>query len=652
MQSEFTFTKEMPVWFCVASSLNETNHRSGRQLTTRSAHHGDFSPSLSISNVRRAFGQPSIGASENSFRATLSTVFNADAAVSRLPAELVVKIFLSGAWTKWHELLSLTHICQHWRDVARGTPQLWADAVASIFQPRARVDVHSIRCLPTLLSWSEPYPLRLELDPFPASSPVSILTCHFNALRPHYSQLRHLAVRVFRMTDVVVLFEELRSGMSSLESLHIEGLMSTLSPDERVFLTEPDLPRLHTLSIPGAFFTGAVILKTLKSITLDDHPCSHQVFLDALEKCPPGLESLTIEELAHPNWVVEESTSLRPPVRFPALRRLKIALCRLAPPPPDFIPGVLLPSDVAIDLDWHDCRGNTHALLPKYLIGLHAPPFFDALCLFVSGSENVAILKCFVGGAERLSVQKIIRQDEELHTFLRDYMSAAVTEIAVHFDLDTPPGCLPLVADHTLSSFLRGFPNLRRLDLLGKKVRKLKLQMAEVFLDRMAQSISESTTAPAGCLAFAFEVEERPLKPDERRNRYMDELRYTIDYQLAILREQLDNLEALLKTRLAAGGPRLHRLELCITLVRAGPRPYTVAVGAPYYRVADVPPSSHWTRKLSWVYLPRFQALVGEVVFFGQPHVLSGGVRQLPSQPNTRMRSREDGSRNTRRRGR
>ncbi|PIL33004.1 hypothetical protein GSI_04453 [Ganoderma sinense ZZ0214-1] len=316
---------------------------------------------------------------------------------------------------------------------------------------------------------------------------------------------------------------------------------------------------------------------------------------------------------------------LRPTLQLPNLRRLKVTIWRGSSPRPDSadaIPGISFPPDVAIEIDRNDGLGNTHALLPKDLIGLHAPPFFDALRLFISGSESTVIMNCSVGGADRLSVRETMRLPTELQGFLKEYISATVTELAVHLDPDSPSPLPQLIDSDCLSSFVRGFPNLHRLDLFGKNVRDARLRMAKAFLDHLAEDESGTATK---CLAVAFEVEERPLVADERRDRYMDEFRYTVDYQVAAIREQLDAIEALLKTHLDAGGPRLPRLELCITIVRMGSGSGPQTGGAPYRCVADVPPSSHWARKLSWFYLPRFEALVDGVVFLGHPQAPTGG---------------------------
>nr|VWO95379.1 Beta-glucosidase (EC [Ganoderma boninense] len=545
MQSEFTFTEER-----FQLGIRETNG------------HPPPHSSSSLVNVQQDLGQLSVGNLEKVPTLPLRSVFNADAAANRLPAELVVNIFTSGAWTKWYELLPLIHICQHWRHVARGTPQLWADAVASIFKLVVRTTVLSIRCLPTLLLWSEPYPLRVEMRAL-ASSQAAVLQSHFTAIRPHFSQLRHLSVHVYPPRDVVVVFEEARSGMPSLESLCIWGLGGISFSDKRIALSESDLPRLHTLTIPGWLFTKAIALKSLN-------------------------------------------------------------------PPTDTIPGISFPLDVAIDVDRNDGQGNTHALLPKHFIGLHAPPFFDSLRLFVSGSVSTVIMNCFGGGGDRLSVREIITLPTELQAFLKDYMSATVTELTVHLDPDSPPRLPQLLDSDCLSSFVRGLPNLHRLDLLGKNIRDVRLRMAKAFLDRLAESKSKFDTplSSVTCLAFAFEVEERPLVADERRDQYMDEFRYTVDYQVAVIREQLDAIEALLKTHLRRAAPG-------------------------YLSWSSASRSSHWTRKLSWFYVPRFEALVDEVVFFGHPQAVIGGVRQLPSaQPGIHARNRVERSRSTRRRGR
>lgn len=70
--------------------------------------------------------------------------------------------------------------------------------------------------------------------------------------------------------------------------------------------------------------------------------------------------------------------------------------------------------------------------------------------------------------------------------------------------------------DH-LRGFVAGRPNLHRLDLLDKAVRDVGIQMAQAFLECLAEAQSGSCNTPAStaretqikCLGFALEFEER-----------------------------------------------------------------------------------------------------------------------------------------------
>ncbi|PIL33123.1 hypothetical protein GSI_04572 [Ganoderma sinense ZZ0214-1] len=560
---------------------------------------------------------------------SLSSIYNSKAAANRLPVELIVNILLSGAWTEWHELLPLTHICQRWRAVARGTPRLWADAVLSAF----KASQDHIRCLPTLLEWSAPYPLRLTICSVPRVGQSAVLEPHFDILDPHFSRISYLSVDIACTANVIAVLDAARSDMRSLESLRIKQVFDSLvTVDDRVALDDSDLPLLRTLYFPAFLFTEAVAVKSLKSITVDDATQSHHIFLAALGRCALGLESLEIESWAHPSWVIDGADSVFPTVRLPSLRYLKITMSSYSTDSPAcFIPGLSMPPDVRIDLNWayvHD--RSTRELLPRHLVGLNAPPFFDAICVYITGTFNAVITNCFVGGTERLCVEEDMCSPERLPAILDEYMSPDVTELAVCLGFDNPTETF-INGDH-LRRFVAGFPNLLRLDLLGKTVLDVKLQLAEAFLDTLSYACTGGPGAPRApstlprCLALALEVEERPPDPKHavpEEHGYF----YSADHQTMLLRHQLDQLEALLLSHSA----RLHRLELCITISRIVPRDM---LKAQYYRIADVPPSSHWARQLSWFYLPRFQVLVDDVVFLGDTgssvqRVLGGTVRPL-----------------------
>ncbi len=225
---------------------------------------------------------------------------------------------------------------------------------------------------------------------------------------------------------------------------------------------------------------------------------------------------------------------------------------------------------------------------------------------------------------------------------LDEYTSANVTALTVYLSFDNPHKSF--INGAHLRRFIDGFPNLRRLDWLGMTIRDVKIQMAEAFLDLLAYpgpgSGGASMSAEPKCLGFALEVEE---PPGTRHRVPDDEHYYSAECQTTLVRDQLDQLEALLEGRLAAGGPRLHRLELCVTIVRIVPREM---LEAQYHRIADAPLSSHWARALSRFYTPRFQALVDEAVFFGdgrnRQRVLGEGACQLTESvaPGTAERGR------------
>ncbi|KAM5542053.1 hypothetical protein V8D89_004363 [Ganoderma adspersum] len=530
----------------------------------------------------------------------LNSVFNASAAANRLPVELVVKILISGAWIEWYELLPLTHICQHWRNVARGTPRLWTDAVVSAFKSGQ----DHIRCLPTLLEWSAPYPLRLAIRSVPHVGQSAILEPHFDILGPHFSRMSYLSVDIACTANVVAVLDAARSGMRNLESLRIKQILgSQVSVDDRVGLDDSDFPRLHTLSFPGFFFTRAVAVKSLRSITVDTVPRSRPIFLTALERCALGLESLTLNMWAHIDWVVDEEVSTVASVELPSLRYLKIKMASYTNHPALFLPGLLLPPDVRMDLKWDDVHDrNTRDILPRHLVGLHAPPFFDEMCVHLSGVNSV-VVNCFTGGAERLCIQEYSCSRERLPAILDEYTSAHVTQLTVYLGFDNP--CKSFINGDHLYEFINGFPNLHRLDLLGKGIRDVKLQMVEAFLGLPGYSDS---TEPY-YLGFALEVEEPPPDPDLRNP---DERYYSDEYQATLVHDQLDQLEELLYRYASAGAPALHRLELCVTIDRLDPEKL---LSAQYYRIADTPVSSYWARELSSLYLPRFQALVDEAMF-------------------------------------
>ena len=326
---------------------------------------------------------------------SLRSTFNATAPANHLPTELVIKILSSGSWNYWWELVALTHICQHWRNVALGTPELWVEAARSglkdrttLFGSKSHLPVFSF--LPTMLTRSGSCPLKMEL-PYPLLL-TELMTRHRPAFSPHLSRPCHLSVDVQYPGDISEVLRTVRSHMPTLEVLH---MLHRNRPrgTEIIFLEnipswkDSDLPYLHTLTIPGFCFTRAVAVASLRTLVLTDGPQSHGIFLSALDRCALTLESLTLYRWAHLDRASE--TIARTPlaasvVQLPNLRRLKIEVRSRRPdrrlPPALLFAGLALPPTVKIQIDWRWNIGNTRKLLPNHLVGLHSPPFFDSMC--------------------------------------------------------------------------------------------------------------------------------------------------------------------------------------------------------------------------------------------------------------------------------
>ncbi|KAI1784771.1 hypothetical protein LXA43DRAFT_1101010 [Ganoderma leucocontextum] len=592
------------------------------------------------STVVKAFEAPTI---------SLRSAFNAVAPANHLPAELVVKILATGAWGRWKELVALTHICQHWRNVALGTPQLWADAARSVLTGKCawiNDRAHWPKCLPTFLERSLPCPLAVELRS--ASYLVSQLK-QDAVLKPHFSRLAHLSVQVTNVNDVIAVLQIVRSHVPNLESLHMPQA-------DRPFLLEgsnkkilscqwddADLLHLHTLTIPAPCFTRSIAVASLKTLILYGGPRSHVLLIAGLDRCGSALESLTLRSWSHPQRASNARNSAAPTVELPSLRRLKVGLNNecVGDPLSLLFASLSFPSGVAIDIHWHYLPGNTRQLLPKHLTGLHAPPFFDSMCLHLFGLPETASVHCYVGDAERLCIRElplcdsIDRRGRDFSEFLEEHRYPTVTQLAVDFDVDPRQGYryTALARADILREYIRSLPNLCRLELLGKSIRDgdVKLEMVNVFLGLASGSSDAPVARAEKTLAYVCEASED----------------LQVSNQIAILdrlRAQLDQLEVLLRIRLAEGGPRLHRLELCIAYSSRIPHPPPRVY--PYIR--NVPPSTVLTAYLSSLYLPRFQELVSEVVFIGDAkrrgssyRVFTGGARQPLPGPMSLSRGKK-----------
>ena len=72
------------------------------------------------------------------------------------------------------------------------------------------------------------------------------------------------------------------------------------------------------------------------------------------------------------DWVVDEGVSTIPSVGLPSLRYLKIKIASYTNLPALFLPGLLFPPDVRMDLNWDDVHDrNTRDILPRQIGRAH-----------------------------------------------------------------------------------------------------------------------------------------------------------------------------------------------------------------------------------------------------------------------------------------
>ena len=486
------------------------------------------------------------------------------------------------------------------------------------------------KCFPVFLARSEPFPLSVDFPDYMRLVALVDLSTLFDS---HVSRVAHLSVEVTCTEGVRTVFQLVHTHIRNLESLrmrmpHGQDQLSGTPFDIENLLSWEDgrLPHLHTLAIPGYYFGKAVAVALLKSLVLYKGPRNHKVFLEALERCGPSLESLALHDWTHPVPRSDASSSTTRTVQLPRLRRLKLALSSTssnATIPALLFATLSFPPTTTIDLGWNSNPGNTRELLSKDLVGLHAPPFFDSICLHLFGNPPVASLHCYLGDTERLCVQGRVTADSSglsFGGFPHAHRWPAVTQLAIDLDMQSTNGDAPPAHGHLLRTFIGGFPNLRRLDLLGKTIGDTKLQMVDAFLDPIYSPSPSDTALIAGkTLAYVCTVPEHA--------KLLRSVGIVDDF-----RAQLDELEALLASHLAAGGPRLHRLELCVAYSSHASHPPPSV----YPRVREISFSTVLTAYLLSIYLPRFRALVDEVVFIGDSkarvpgyRVVSRAARQL-----------------------
>ncbi|KAI0040792.1 hypothetical protein FA95DRAFT_823869 [Auriscalpium vulgare] len=225
------------------------------------------------------------------------TVPNTASRISRLPVELLNKIFLTTSTlslgltrtmrTRGPSWASITQVCPHWRDVAVNYPLLWTNVTANLSSDWAGL----------MLKRSSFLPLRMHLRvgnlPAPRSSPPRILPSDALFLLSDTSRIQYLRLSGER-SDVVLLFRAL-GPMPALEVLRLD-----VTPGRPIALPantfKRDAPRLKRLNIPlvSALSTPAWLLNGISHFTSTfSDELTPTGILDVLQRMP-RLESLTL----------------------------------------------------------------------------------------------------------------------------------------------------------------------------------------------------------------------------------------------------------------------------------------------------------------------------------------------------------------------
>lgn len=208
---------------------------------------------------------------------------NVAAPIHRLPPEIMTEIFMIASEWGVHfvNLLKVTHVCAHWRNLALHTPRLWTTVplplrhIAELFL--ARSQPLRVACWLNQLPPAPPSPAQYDLEPLlPAA------------------RLQHLHAALSRLDDMDYFIHVLTEPAPHLETLSLEvgreaGWAARVRPVKGALLADT-APKLQTLSLKGveipftsALLTNLVVVKLLSQWS--DVP-SVDTFLDLLERCP------------------------------------------------------------------------------------------------------------------------------------------------------------------------------------------------------------------------------------------------------------------------------------------------------------------------------------------------------------------------------
>lgn len=141
------------------------------------------------------------------------------APISSLPSEILAAIFETGHTSQSPEdrfEITISHVSQHWRDIAIGMPRLWTGIRGKPLEPEA-IAAYLQRSLKL------PFDFRLESAVVDETAGYQeTISTMFGLLRPHIGRCRQLAIDSLTQPTMSDIFDSLRDiSAPILESLFI-----------------------------------------------------------------------------------------------------------------------------------------------------------------------------------------------------------------------------------------------------------------------------------------------------------------------------------------------------------------------------------------------------------------------------------------------
>ncbi|KAH9926156.1 uncharacterized protein B0H18DRAFT_352226 [Fomitopsis serialis] len=221
---------------------------------------------------------------------------NRSVTINRLPSELLADIFWRiSSPTVIARLISLTHVCTHWRAVALDDARLWATVWIEC-DPES--DTLQTSCVPRMTEYlrrSRSHPLFVNIGHLPQSSMlacIETLQAHLHRIQTFWLQTETVDQMLHcltRLRTAAVRLEDLRLEVDPFESDDSDSEASSVSPFQShacdlfgghtPLLRSLYLSEVSNLSIPTT-------LRNLRHFTLvrQTMPITHMdAFLDVLE---------------------------------------------------------------------------------------------------------------------------------------------------------------------------------------------------------------------------------------------------------------------------------------------------------------------------------------------------------------------------------